>query len=210
MSTFSVSSNNFDDLATALVEVGQVASRFGWVPATSGNFSARLEDAKIAITVSGTHKGYLNTTDIMIVNSEGQSLDGRRSSAETLLHTWLYQWQTDIHAVLHTHSVAATCLSQIAGDSVVLQDLEVLKAFNGIESHDVNITIPVFKNDQDIQRLSAVVAAYLERHPDIPGYLIAGHGLYAWGDSIESAICHLEAFEFLFNCSLQLRGLKQS
>ena len=198
-----------DDLAAALIDVGRQVSARGWVPATSGNFSARLDEDRIAITVSGTHKGHLNAGDIMLVDEDGESLDGKRPSAETLLHTWLYQWRPDIRAVLHTHSMRSTVLSRIADGEILLDGLEVLKAFEGVDTHETEIVIPVFPNDQDIACLAEQVGEYLLQHPDVPGYLIAGHGLYTWGNSISSALRHLEAFEFLFDCALEMRRLNQ-
>ena len=198
-----------EDLALALIDVGRQVSAHGWVPATSGNFSALLDDDYIAITVSGCHKGHLNAADIMLVDMDGEPVDDRRPSAETLLHVWLYQWRDDIRAVLHTHSVRSTVLSRIADGEVLLDGLEVLKAFDGIDTHETEIIIPVFPNDQNIARLAEQVGEYLLRHPEVPGYLIAGHGLYTWGTSISSALRHLEAFEFLFDCALEMRRLKQ-
>lgn len=209
MSSFSINEPVLEDLAAALVEVGRQAFVNGWVPATSGNFSARLDPETIAITVSGVHKGHLNPSDIMLVDSDGGSLDGRRPSAETQLHTWLYQWRSDIQAVLHTHSVRSTVLSRIADGEVLLDGLEVLKAFDGIDTHDTEMIIPVFPNDQDIERLADQVGEYLLQHPGVPGYLIAGHGLYTWGGSISAALRHLEAFEFLFECALEMRRLER-
>jgi len=209
MSAFSITEPVFDDLAVALVEVGRQAFSQGWVPATSGNFSARLDLESIAITVSGAHKGRLSPSDIILVDADGTSLDGRRPSAETMLHTWLYQWRPDIQSVLHTHSVRSTVLSRIADGELLLDGLEVLKAFAGIDTHDTEMIIPVFPNDQDINSLADQVGEYLLQHPAVPGYLIAGHGLYTWGGSINEAMHHLEAFEFLFECALEMRRLKQ-
>jgi len=210
MSVITASGTDYHDLSTSLVEVGRQAFAQGWVPATSGNFSARVDDTAIAITVSGTHKGHLNPTDIMLVDSDGASMDGRRPSAETLLHTWIYQWRNDINAVLHTHSVGSTVLSRISNDKVIIDDFEVLKAFEGIATHNTQIVIPVFPNDQDIERLANLAGKYLLDHPAVPGYLICGHGLYTWGDSIATALRHLEAFEFIFDCMLTMRGMNQT
>jgi methylthioribulose-1-phosphate dehydratase len=209
MSPFSVTEPVFDDLAAALIEIGHHAFARGWVPATSGNFSARLDSETIAITVSGVHKGYLNQADIMLVDEGGASLDDRRPSAETLLHTWLYQWRPEVQAVLHTHSVRSTVLSRVADGEILLDGLEVLKAFDGVDTHDTEMIIPVFPNDQDVGRLADQVGEYLLQHPGVPGYLIAGHGLYTWGGSLSAAMRHLEAFEFLFECALEMRRLKQ-
>lgn len=201
---------NFEDEAEALVGIGREAFARGWVPATSGNFSARLGPEEIAITVSGRHKGRLTTADIMRVDGDGNPLDRKRPSAETLLHVALYRRYADVHAVLHTHSVNATVLSRLVTDAIVLEELEVLKAFRGIDTHRASVTVPVFANDQDIARLSVQVDAYLDAHGNTPGYLIAGHGLYTWGASLNEAMRHLEAFEFLFECELEMRRVRQS
>ena len=51
--------NEFEQRAAELIEAGRTLYQMGMVPATSGNFSARLADGRIAITVSGRHKGRL-------------------------------------------------------------------------------------------------------------------------------------------------------
>jgi methylthioribulose-1-phosphate dehydratase len=179
------------------------------VPATSGNFSARLSDGTIAVTVSGKHKGHLQLDDIMLVDAEGQSLDGKKPSAETLLHTSIYRRFPEARAVLHPHSVNATLASRIFGQEIVLEDYELLKAFSGIDTHETRIVIPVFANDQNIARLAGEVERYLDRHGAIHAYVIAGHGFYTWGGSVAEALRHLEALEFLFECELRIQGVRK-
>jgi methylthioribulose-1-phosphate dehydratase len=197
----------FEQRAAELVESGQALYKLGLVPATSGNFSARLNDQKIAITVSGRHKGRLTQSDIMVVDAYGHSLDGRRPSAETLLHVQIYNRFPNAGVVLHPHSVNATLLSRVHSDHLILQDYELLKAFPDIDTHDCKVTVPIFANDQDIKRLAAKVDAFMDTHQGIHGYLIAGHGFYTWGDTMEDAMRHVEAFEFLFECEVKLRGV---
>ena len=67
--------------------------------------------------------------------------------------------------------------------------------------------VPVFPNTQDMPELAAWVEAKLDEQP-MWGYLIDGHGLYAWGRDMAEARRHLEAFEFLLGCELELRTLK--
>lgn len=194
------------EAATAeLIRVGRVAAERGWVPATSGNFSVRLDDGAAAITVSGAHKGELTAERIMRVDLQGRPLEDKRPSAETLLHVQLYRRDAAVQAVFHTHSVASTVLSRLSADELVLTELEVMKAFAGIDTHETTLRIPVFPNDQDMTRLAARVAGWLDGHTAVPGYLIAGHGLYTWGCSAAEAMRHLEAFEFLFQCELETR-----
>lgn len=202
--------NEFSRRAAELIAAGQSLYAQGMVPATSGNFSARLSNGEIAITVSGRHKGRMIDEDIMRIDTHGRSLDGRRSSAETALHVQIYNRFPSAMAVLHPHSVNATLLSRLAGEFLVLQDYELLKAFPGIDSHDCTVTVPVFENDQNIERLAAKVDQYIQSEGPLHGYLINGHGFYTWGDSVEDALRHVEAFEFLFECELRLRGVMQA
>lgn len=204
--------------AQALVAAGRFLASKGWAPATSGNYSARLGDGQVAITVSGRDKGQLKPEDIMVVDSQGKPVvtlqqPGQKPSAETRLHTSLYQANASIGAVLHTHSVDSVTLSRwwlrTGQDSLVLTDYELLKAFPGIATHAVEITIPIVANSQDMVSLGDEVLARLSSQPQPVGYLIAGHGLYAWGPTVAQALMATEALEFLVSCALQEALLEQ-
>lgn len=195
--------DEFTQKAQHLVDAGRQLYARGMVPATSGNFSARMTNGNLAITVSGAHKGKLAQADIMQVNNAGESIDGRRPSAETLLHVGIYRRYATAQVVLHPHSVNATVLSRICGDKLRLQDYELLKAFPGIDTHRCALWVPVLNNDQNIARLAEKVDACLDDLETAHGYLIRGHGFYTWGDSIDDALRHVEAFEFLFECELK-------
>lgn len=200
--------DEFHQRACELIEAGRFIHERGWVPATSGNFSARLADGRIAVTVSGRHKGRLAPEDIMLVDTEGRSLDGKQPSAETLLHTSIYRRYPEVGAVLHPHSPGSVLLSRLKRDAVVLADYELLKALAGIATHATRIAIPIFPNDQDIPRLAHQVEAYMDRHGGIYGYIIAGHGFYTWGATVGDALRHVEALEFLFDLETRLHGVK--
>lgn len=200
--------DDFPPRAAELVEAGRFLFERGMVPATSGNLSARLDNGSLAITVSGRHKGRLSEADIMRVDGEGRSLDGRRPSAETLLHCQIYRRLANAQAVLHPHSVSATVLSRVVRERLVLQGYELLKAFPGIDTHDCSLAVPIFPNDQDIARLAAAVDDWMDRSPQVPGYLIAGHGFYTWGEDMADALRHVEALDFLFECEMRIRELR--
>ena len=203
-------SQEFYTAAEALCEAGRFIDSKGWVPATSGNFSAALNDGTIAITTSGKHKGHLQVDDIMLIDADANALDGKRPSAETGLHTSLYKLYPGIKAILHPHPINAVLISKLCGDALVLENYELLKAFSGISTHETCITVPVFPNDQDIPRLAAVIEAYLAKTGFCYGYIIASHGLYTWGESMPDALRHLEALDYLFDCELRLHGVKKS
>ena len=197
------------ELAQLLIGNIRELAQAGWTPATSSNFSHRLDDRHAAITVSGRDKGRLVEDDIMVVDFDGQAV-GRplRPSAETLLHTQLYRRFPDIGCVLHTHSPVQTVASRLYAGAghVRLAGYELLKAFHGNSTHEAAVDVPVFPNTQDMDVLAAQVEAELDKGP-MWGYLIDGHGLYAWGRDMAQARRHLEAFEFLLGCELELRKL---
>jgi methylthioribulose-1-phosphate dehydratase len=181
----------------------------GLTPATSSNFSRRLDDRHAAITISGRDKGRLAEDDVMVVDFDGRAVGSdHRPSAETLLHVQLYRRFPEIGCVLHTHSVAQTVASRLFAGAghVRLEGYELLKAFEGNRTHETAIDVPVLPNSQDMHTLAAQVDALLDRQC-LWGYLIDGHGLYAWGADMAQARRHLDAFEFLLSCELELRRL---
>lgn len=204
------SQQDFQRSASTLIGVGRDLYRRGWLPATSGNLSLRLDATSCAITLSGCDKGRLGEADLMRVDFAGKPLEpGRpgRPSAETLLHTLLYRWSADIGAVLHTHGPASTVLGlRHAGrDRLALEGYELLKAFAGVETHRAQVVFPLFENSQDIAALAGQVGARLEGSTaPVYGYLIRGHGTYVWGRDLDEAIRHLEALEYLAACELAL------
>ncbi|MCY1287576.1 Methylthioribulose-1-phosphate dehydratase [compost metagenome] len=204
-------SDNREQLTRQIIEAGRFLYSRGWSPATSSNYSARLAADRALLTVSGKHKGQLGIDDVLETDLAGNSLEpGKKPSAETLLHTQLYAWRAEIGAVLHTHSVNATVLSRLVpGDRLELEDYELQKAFAGVTTHEGRVMVPIFDNDQDIARLAAKVQPWLDAHPDCPGYLIRGHGLYTWGARMSDALRQVEAFEFLFECELKEMSLRR-
>jgi len=198
--------NRADEIVAATREL----SALGWTPATSSNFSMRLDDRHAAITVSGRDKGKLLASDIMVVDLAGKPVaTDHRPSAETLLHTQLYARYPDVGCVLHTHSHVQTVASRLYAPQghVHLEGYELLKAFAGNQTHEMAVDVPVLSNTQDMDELAGWVETLLDQQP-MWGYLINGHGLYAWGKDMAEARRHLEAFEFLLSCELDLRRLQ--
>lgn len=201
-----VSMNQLNPNAIALCTVGRwIASRH-WVPATGGNFSIRQSEYSALVTASGKDKGELSPQDLLSVSwQEGElSSPSGIPSAETALHAELYQLDPTIKAVLHTHSVQATVFSRvIESDRHLFHGYEMQKAIHGIESHLQPLPLAIFDNTQDIPRLALNVRERWQQKPLPFALLVRGHGLYAWGQSLEQAKRHLEGWEFLIHCELE-------
>jgi methylthioribulose-1-phosphate dehydratase len=115
--------------------------------------------------------------------------------------------------------VRGTVLSELflADGALPLDGYEMLKGLAGITTHETAIRVPIFANTQDIPALAAQVETHLRAAlaaatpaaPVPPGFLIAGHGLYAWGENLAAARRHIEVFEFLFEVFTQKRDLSR-
>ena len=197
--------------AQAIAAAGRKLGAQGLTPATSSNFSMRLDDTHAAITISGRDKGTLTPDDIMVIDMDGRAVGTTAlPSAETLLHTQLYRSFSEATAVLHTHSRTQTVASRLfAGAGVIRFDgYELQKAIAGHTSHEEAIELPVFPNTQDMPELVERVDAWIRADKPLYGYLIDGHGIYTWGRDMAEAERHIEAFEFLLGCELDLRRLR--
>jgi methylthioribulose-1-phosphate dehydratase len=197
------------EAAREIVEVGRFLSVRNFVPATSGNFSCRLDAHHAAVTRSGVDKGELTEADVLALDIHAPPPPG--SSAETPLHLHLYRERPHVAAVLHTHSVVSALLSNLrqAEGELKLRDFELLKALGDNRTHEATVSIPIFPNDQDVPRLAARVSEALARRPECVGYLIAGHGLYAWGRSMAEARRHTVALEHLLTYELETMKVRR-
>jgi methylthioribulose-1-phosphate dehydratase len=190
-------------LAARLAAYGREFHTRGWARGTSGNYSAvlRREPLRMVITSSGLDKTFLTERDFLEIDERGNVLDGHgKPSAETALHLMLANTRDTLACVLHTHSVWNTLLSEqyVSQGGFAISGYEMLKGLEGVKTHKHREWIPVFDNDQDVPVLAEKVATELERDPAAHGFLIAGHGLYTWGDNLAQARRHVEIFEFLF------------
>ncbi len=196
-----------DETIDSLRETGRMFYNRGWSVGTSSNYSVVLnrEPLELLITASGKDKGRLAREDFVRVGDDGLpvAVDQPKSSAETLLHVVVAE-QPDVGAVLHTHSVWATLLSDVYFDEggLEIQGYEMLKGLSGIATHEYSCWVEIFDNTQDIPELAEQVRDRLNNagRPLKHGYLIRRHGLYTWGRDLEEARRHIEIFEFLFEC----------
>lgn len=188
--------------AQALIEVGRRFYSRNWVLATSGNFSAVISESPLllCVTQSGAHKGTLTPRSFLTIDGSAKPV-GRttaRPSAEALLHLEVVRARK-AGAVLHTHSVWSTMLSDrhSAEGGLALHGFEMLKGLEGVTTHLHREWVPILDNDQDMTRLAKAMARALRDHPEAHGVLLRGHGLYTWGRTIAEAERHVEALEFL-------------
>ena len=185
-----------------LVDLGREFHRRGWALGTSGNFSAVIErdPLRLAITSSSVDKGRLTADQILEVDHDGRPVKATQGkpSAETLIHLAIVRCK-HAAAVLHTHSVWSTILSDYhkGQGGFFIEGYEMLKGLDGVGTHEHREWLPILENSQDMEMLAAESTQLLNENPGTHGFLIRRHGLYTWGKDVAEAARHVEILEFL-------------
>ena len=177
---------------------------YGWMRGTGGNLSVVVErdPLLLAVTASGLDKSELTERDVVLVGAGGEPADPedhRSPSAESGLHAHIAA-RTGASAVFHVHAIDAVIAGHRWPDGVEIRDLEMLKGI-GHPAHDVTVRVPVIDNHQDMAveaaRFDAVYVPGTADVPEVPALIVAGHGMYAWGDDVLAARRNLEVAEWL-------------
>ena len=170
---------SFPELALQLAEVGRLCYSRGWALGTSGNFSAVVsrEPLQLAITSSGVDKGLLTPAQIVAIDERSRVLEGSgKPSAEANLHIAIARTR-GAGAVLHTHSIWSTILSETARDGCLeIEGYEMLKGLDGVATHQHRERLPVVENTQDWAAAAPRVERMLRESPEAHGFLIRRHG----------------------------------
>src|SRR5271157_5025915 len=151
------------DICTA----GRWLRERGYVVATDGNISLRLDSRRILTSPTGVNKGTMSEEDIVVTDLEGHRLSGRRNpSSELGMHLLIYRLRPDINAVCHAHPPTATgyAAAGIPLDKPILCELVI-----GLGS------IPVARyGTPGTSELGASIEPYVQGHDAI---LMANHGV---------------------------------
>jgi len=190
------------DVAAQLTEIGKAFYARGWVLGTSGNFSAVVsrDPLVLAMSPSGGDKGSLSANHILLIDENCRVVGEHHAkpSAESLLHIRI-AGQLGAGAVLHTHSVWSTTLSDLhaAAGGLNIEGYEMLKGLAGVQTHEHKEWLPIVENSQDMNALSVSVGDTLRSSPHSHGFMLRRHGLYTWGKDLDEARRHIEILEFL-------------
>jgi len=197
-----VSPAQFLESAQSLAATAKSLHARGWMLGTSGNLSAVVhpEPLLIAMTPSGVDKGELSAEQILLVDQRAQVVFGPQAkpSDETLLHLEIVKLR-QAGAVLHTHSVWNTILSDLFADQrgLIIEGYEMLKGLAGVTTHEHREWLPIIDNSQDMHELAASISKVLAEQTAAHGFLLNKHGLYSWGKDLREAKRHIEILEFL-------------
>lgn len=193
-----------EQLKTELAEIIRNYNNKGWSPATSTNYSFRVEDEldHIYVSRSGVDKSKFLATDFIQIDRKGKPTllnPFVKPSAETIIHCVIYDLFPDTRVILHSHSIYPVMLSKKIGDRVVFEGYEIQKGFEGQTTHDAQVAIPILENSQEMDFFQKELEGRFNELGNHV-FMIKQHGTYAWGKNLFEAKRHLETLEYLCQC----------
>lgn len=168
-----------------IIEICKRVYDRGYVAANDGNVSAKLDDDHYVMTPTGMSKGFLQTSDLVVVDAEGNKIGGtRKPSSEAKMHLTIYKTRPDLKAIVHAHPPTATgfAVAKIPLTQCVLPEVIVSVG-----------SVPIAEYaTPGSQALGDVVSKYLT---DYDAVLLENHGAITAGNSVENAHFKMETLE---------------
>jgi L-fuculose-phosphate aldolase len=164
----------------------------GWVANHDGNLSARVAPARFVCTPTATSKRAVRADGLVVTDATGRQLGGRgKPFSEYALHLAVYRARPDVGAVVHAHPPFATALG-VSGRELVSFLPEAVVSL-GTRIPLVPLALPG----------AEAVAAMAPFLASFDAVLVAGNGVFAWGDDVEQAFLRLELVEHLATIAAQ-------
>jgi len=202
----------FRTLGSEVVDATARLAALGGMPATAGNVSRVVTDSPLSmlITASGVDKARMTWRQCVLIDAEGrpelEALVGMRPSAESRLHAHVAR-RTQAGAVVHTHALSSVLAGRQWPQAVRLSGVELLKALDC--PADGELLVPVIANSQDMDELASRWDSASDKlrpgNQLADAFIVADHGLYAWGTDLDKARHVVEALDWLFQLNLASR-----
>jgi L-fuculose-phosphate aldolase len=188
------------ELRQKLVEIGRRIYDNGFVAASDGNISARLEDGTILTTPTMVCKGRMTEDMLVLVNINGDKLrrDERNPSSEFSMHKEIYQLRPDVHAIVHAHPPFGTgfAVANVPLDKPLLSEVILTLGCVPLTTYGTPST----------RELADSLSPFIPHHDAL---LLANHGAVAYGPDLEMAYARMETLEHFAKITLIARIVGQ-
>ena len=171
----------------------------GFVAATDGNLSVRLNRDRILVTPTAMSKGMMRPSDMVIVDMEGRRVAGRRNvSSEIGMHLLIYRLRPDVNGIVHAHPPTATAFGACGRDLTQPLVCEVVIGLGCIPL--ARYAMPGTPELTDA--LEPLV-------PQYDAILMKNHGVVTYGADLSSAYMKMETVEHFARIALVSHMLGQ-
>jgi L-fuculose-phosphate aldolase len=179
-------------LRREIIRCGALLHTCGFIAATDGNLSVRLDGDRVLVTPTGMSKGMMKTSDLVIVDMEGRKLKGHRDvTSEIGMHLLVYRMRPDVNAVVHAHPRTAT---GFAAAGLALNQPLVCEVVIGLGQ------IPLAPyGTPGTPELADTLRPLI---PDFDAILMANHGVVTYGTDLQSAYMKMETVEHFAQITL--------
>ncbi|MGX9758725.1 class II aldolase/adducin family protein [Clostridioides difficile] len=152
---------------------------YNLVTLTGGNVSGRDEETGyVAITPSGMDYRNLTPSDIVIIDIDGNTVDGKwKASVDSPDHLYIYKYRVDINSIIHTHSTYSSCFA-ILNESIECASTTL--------ANEVGGAVPVAKFSPPTS--NQMGKCVIDVIGDKRACLLANHGVIAVGPSVKHAL----------------------
>ncbi len=172
----------------------------GLVIQTWGNASAiDREKRLVVIKPSGVAYEQMKPSHMVVVALDsGAVVQGRlKPSSDTPTHLVLYRAFQGIGGIVHTHSLSATAWAQTCQDLPALGTTHA-DYFHGPVPCTCQLTSREIDSDYEANTGEVIVRTFAGRDPlSCPAVLVASHGPFTWGRTVEEAVHHAVILEHL-------------
>jgi L-ribulose-5-phosphate 4-epimerase len=202
---------NYKDIREECCEANIALPRTGLVDLTFGNVSVLDAAAGVfAIKPSGVDYAVLKPEDMVIVDLEGQTVEGKlRYSSDTPTHRRLFLAfaESGVRSIVHTHSRKAVAFAQAAIDIPCLGTTHC-DYFNGAVPVTRDMTEAEVQGEYEWETGNVIVERFAEINPtEISAVLVRNHGPFAWGVSGAKAVETAQALEIVADMALNSLSL---
>src|ERR1041385_9398198 len=175
-----------------IVRIGALLHHCGFIAATDGNLSVRLDDDRVLVTPTGMSKGMMTPADLVIVDMDGKKIKGRRQvTSEIGMHLLIYEMRPDIRSIVHAHPPTAT---GFAAAGMALNQPLVCEVVIGLGS------IPLAKyGTPGTPELTEALEPLVR---DYDAILMSNHGAVAYSRDLHRADMKMETVEHFAQIAL--------
>jgi L-fuculose-phosphate aldolase len=172
-----------------VLKAAQQMSQKGFVVGTSGNVSLHFKDSEgrdlVAITPSGRDYDTMKPNDIVMVDLEGQHVEGELTpSIETMLHTGIYKVRKKVNAIIHTHPIYGSIIAVAGLEIPAILDDQVTQIGG-------EIRVAPYALSGSPEMTGNVIAALGPRN----AVLLANHGAISVGRNMREAFTMCQLLE---------------